>query len=253
MEMGIDITDMKRAEAALMEVNEKLELRVAERTAELEDFNYTVSHDLRAPLRAIDGYTRMLLKKHAGQFDDDALDKFDVIRNNARMMGQLIDDLLAFSRASRTELSLSDLDIADLTRGIWKDLTDANPDRRLTLKLSELPLVRGDLALIRQVLANLLANAVKFTKGREEALIEVGGQAVKGENIYTIKDNGVGFDMQYHNKMFGVFHRLHNDEEFEGTGVGLAIVQKIIQRHGGRVWAEGKVNEGACFHFSLPK
>lgn len=245
-----DITERKQAEDALENRSKQLEAA----NKELESFSYTISHDLRAPLRAIDGYTRMILKKHGDQFDSDCHGKFNVIRDNARMMGQLIDDLLAFSRASRTELSLSNLDVEELIREIWKELRNAEPDRRLHLKIPELlPPAGGDPAMIRQVLFNLLANAVKFTRGRQEAQIVVEGRVMQGENVYSIKDNGVGFDMQYHDKMFGVFHRLHNEEEFEGTGVGLAIVQRIIQRHGGRIWAEGRVDEGATFHFTLPR
>jgi len=252
LEMGIDITEIKSAEAALKEANETLERRVAERTAEVEGFSYSVSHDLRAPLRAIDGYSRMILRKHADRFDDDALGKFNVIRDNTRMMGQLIDDLLAFSRLGRAQLSKVMLDIGELIREIWEELKAINPDRRLTLKIAEIPPCRGDRGLIKQVLVNILSNAVKFTRGREEALIEAGGYNKDGEIVYYVRDNGVGFDMQYHDKMFGVFQRLHSADEFEGTGVGLAIVQRIIHRHGGRIWAEGKIDRGACFYFSLP-
>ena len=252
LEMGIDVTEIKRAEAALKEANETLELRVAERTAELEGFNYTVSHDLRAPLRAIDGYARMILRKHADKFDADAIDKFNIIRENTRMMGQLIDDLLTFSRLGRTQLSAVTLDIGGLIREIWEELMTLNPDRRLTLKIAEIPPCRGDRGLIKQVLVNILANAIKFTRGRDEALIEAGGYRKDGEIVYYVRDNGVGFDMQYHDKMFGVFQRLHSAEEFEGTGVGLAIVHRIIHRHEGRIWAEGEVDRGACFFFSLP-
>ena len=252
LEMGIDVTETKRAEAALREVNETLEQRVAERTAELEGFNYTVSHDLRAPLRAIDGYTRMIIRKHADKFDADAIDKFNIIRDNTQMMGQLIDDLLAFSRLGRAQLSVVTLDIGGLIRETWEELITLNPDRRLMLKIAEMPPGRGDRGLIKQVLVNILSNAVEFTRGREEAVIEAEGYHKDGEIIYYVRDNGVGFDMQYHDKLFGVFQRLHSAEEFEGTGVGLAIVHRIIHRHGGRVWAEGEIDKGACFYFSLP-
>jgi PAS domain S-box-containing protein len=243
-----DITDLKRAEEALKERTGQLEAA----NRELEGFSYTVSHDLRAPLRAIDGYSRMILRKHADRLDEDALSKFNIIRRNTLMMGQLIEDLLAFSRLGRTELSATTLDIGGLIREVWEDLRAINPDRRLTLKIAELPRGKGDRVLIKQVLVNILSNAVKFTKGREEALIEAGGYNKGGEIVYYVRDNGVGFDMQYHDKIFGVFQRLHSAEDFEGTGVGLAIVKRIILRHGGRVWAESEVDKGATFYFTLP-
>jgi light-regulated signal transduction histidine kinase (bacteriophytochrome) len=168
------------------------------------------------------------------------------------MMGQLIEDLLAFSRLGRAQLSKATLDIEQMLRETWEELIVINPDRRTTLKIGGIPPGRGDRGLIKQVLVNILANAVKFTRGREEALIEVGGYNKDGEIVYWVRDNGVGFDMQYHDKLFGVFQRLHSSDEFEGTGVGLAIAQRIIHRHGGRIWAEGEVDRGARFFFSLP-
>lgn len=244
-----DITERKQAEAALLKKTEQLEAA----NKELESFSYTVSHDLRAPLRAIDGYSRMILKRHADKFDDDALGKFNVIRDNTRMMGQLIDDLLAFSRLGRAPLAKAKLDMNVMIRDVWKDMNIDDTERRIDLRITEIPQGFGDQGLIRQVLTNMLANAVKFTKVKENALIEAGGYGKGGENVYYIRDNGAGFDMQYYHKLFGVFQRLHHTDDFEGTGVGLAIVQRIIHKHGGRVWAEGKVNEGACFYFSLPE
>jgi light-regulated signal transduction histidine kinase (bacteriophytochrome) len=194
----------------------------------------------------------MILRKHGDAFDDDARRKFDTIRDNTRMMGQLIDDLLAFSRLGRTKPSMVTLDMEALIREVWEDLETASPERRLTLKMAAIPPGRGDRGLIKQVLTNILSNAVKFTKLQEEALIEAGGALQGSEYVYYIRDNGVGFDMQYRDKLFGVFQRLHSGEEFEGTGVGLAIVQRIIHRHGGRVWAESCPGEGTTFYFSLP-
>ena len=248
------ISDLTALEASATSIKTLREQQEALEAAnkELESFSYSVSHDLRAPLRAIDGYSRMILRNHAGKFDDDAIDKFNVIRESTRMMGQLIDDLLAFSRAGRAELSATTLDIGGMIGEVWKELKAANTDRLLTLKLAEIPPCRGDRALIRQVLVNILANAVKFTRGRAEARIEAGVDNKEGMAVYYIRDNGAGFDMQYHDKLFGVFQRLHGDGEFEGTGVGLAIVQRIINRHGGRVWAEGEVDKGATFYFTLP-
>jgi PAS domain S-box-containing protein len=244
-----DITEHKRVEEVLE--NRSQQFEAANR--ELESFSYTVSHDLRAPLRAIDGYSRMILKKHADKFDADALDKFNVIRDNTRMMGQLIDDLLAFSRLGRAQLSAVTLDIEGLIGEVWEEIKAINPDRKMVLKIAKIPSCRGDRGLIKQVLVNILSNAVKFTRGREEALIEAGGYVKDGVSVYYVRDNGVGFDMQYHDKMFGVFQRLHSADEFEGTGVGLAIVQRIVHRHGGRVWAEGESDKGACFFYSLPE
>jgi two-component system CheB/CheR fusion protein len=243
-----DITEIKQAEEALKERTRQLEAA----NSELEGFSYTISHDLRAPLRAIDGYSRMILRKHADKLDEDTIGKFNVIRENTRMMGQLIDDLLDFSRLGRAQLSTVTLDMKGLIGETWEELKAASPDRHMTLKTAEIPPCRGDRTLIKQVLVNILSNAVKFTEGRKEALIEVGGAKKDGEIVYSIRDNGAGFDMRYYDKLFGVFQRLHGADEFEGTGVGLAIVQRIIHRHGGRAWAEGEIDKGACFWFSLP-
>ncbi len=243
-----DISDRKLAEEALENRSKQLEAA----NKELESFSYTVSHDLRAPLRAIDGFSRMILRKLGDTFDDDTRRKFDTIRDNTRMMGQLIDDLLAFSRFGRAQPSMVTLDMETLIRDVWEELKTISPERRLTLKMAETPPGRGDRGLIKQVIINILSNAIKFTRLREEALIETGGHVQGSECIYYIRDNGVGFDMQYHDKLFGVFQRLHSGDEFEGTGVGLAIVQRIIHRHGGRVWAESRVDEGTTFYFSLP-
>jgi PAS domain S-box-containing protein len=242
-----DITERKQAEEELRKRTAQLE----ELNRELESFSYSVSHDLRAPLRAIDGYARLILKKQGDRFDKDTLSKFNVIRNSTQMMGQLIDDLLTFSRMGRQHISITKLDMDALVRDAWKELQVINPDRSMRLTVMNTPAGHGDRALIKQVCINLLSNAIKFTKYRDDAHIEAGGRTDGDENVYFVKDNGVGFDMTYYDKLFGVFQRLHSSEDFEGTGVGLATVQRIIHRHGGRVWAEGKVDEGACFYFSL--
>ncbi|EJL80706.1 bacteriophytochrome (light-regulated signal transduction histidine kinase) [Herbaspirillum sp. CF444] len=218
---------------------------------ELESFSYSVSHDLRAPLRAIDGFARMLEEDIAEQLDEEGRRKLEIIRNNTRNMGRLIDELLEFSRLGRKELNYGHLDMAALAQAAFNDATSAATNTT-TLSMDELPVARGDLTLIRQVWFNLLSNACKFSAKREQAHITIKGAVDGGMLTYTVSDNGAGFDMRYYNKLFGVFQRLHRVSEFEGTGVGLAIVHRIVTRHGGRVWAEGAVGEGAAFHFTLP-
>ncbi|MDP2832348.1 MAG: PAS domain-containing protein, partial [Pseudomonadota bacterium] len=255
-----DITEHKLAELALQAYREQLEVLVKERTADLEaanadleGFSYSVSHDLRAPLRAIDGFAAILREDYAPQLDAEGQRLFQVVSDNAQKMGQLIDDILAFSRAGRRELQQADLDMGALVGEVWQGLEEAQwSGRGRDLHLGELPSARGDPVAIRQVWLNLLGNALKFTRGRAPAVIEVGGRREGAENWYYVKDNGAGFDPAYGAKLFGLFSRLHGMDEFEGTGVGLAIVKRFIAKHGGRVWAEGRVGEGATFWFSLP-
>lgn len=241
-------------------LNSELEQRVQERThkleeanQELESFSYSVSHDLRAPLRAIDGFSRILLEDYAGKLDEDGKRVLEVIRSNTQNMGRLIDDLLVFSRLGRKQIEASPINMSHLADDVFQQLKFGLTDQKIQFKLAPLPCTTGDPALIRQVFVNLLSNAAKYSRPRAETLIEVNCRTENGDCIYYVRDNGVGFDMTYAQKLFGVFQRLHSVEEFEGTGVGLAIVQRIVQRHGGRVWAEGKVDEGATFYFSLPK
>jgi len=229
-----------------------LEKLVEERTAELEAFAYSVSHDLRAPLRAIDGFSQVLLEGHGDRLDKEGERVLNVIRDNTVRMGELIDDLLNFSRLGRKEVEKKDISMEKMTRDVFDELKVSAPEGKVKLHMKELPPAWGDESLIREVLANLLSNAIKFSKNQEVSVIEVGGKLENDENIYYVKDNGVGFDMKYVSKIFDVFQRLHSQEEFEGTGIGLAIVQRIIHRHGGRVWAEGKINKGATFYFTLP-
>lgn len=239
---------------------ETLEERVAGRTAELEAANkeleafaYSVSHDLRAPLRHIDGYMELLQQSLVGPLDERSQRYMATISDSAKHMGQLIDNLLAFSRIGRYELSKTPVDLVALVQEIIRELEPETQGRIVCWRVTELPIVTGDRAMLRQVLVNLLSNAVKFTRGRASADIEVGCQMGEKETVIFIRDNGVGFDMAYADKLFGVFQRLHRVDEFEGTGIGLANVRRIINRHGGSVWAEGQINQGATFYFSLPQ
>jgi signal transduction histidine kinase len=253
-----EITERHNAEAQIAEWNEKLEARVRDRTAqlervnqEMESFSYSVSHDLRAPLRAVDGYARLLEEEHAGALDADARRLLTVVRDEARRMGVLIDDLLDFSRLGRQTLRPSPLNLSAMAEGIVGDLRRARPERTIDFSVAPLPDAMADAATMRQVLVNLLSNAVKYAKPAGTIRIEIGGRRDGDMNTYWVRDEGVGFDMRYVDKIFGVFQRLHGDE-FEGTGVGLAIVHRIVTRHGGEVRAEGAPGQGACFHFTLP-
>lgn len=235
-----------------------LEHQVVERTqalretnAELEAFSYSVSHDLRAPLRAIHGFARILLEDHGTELQPEAKRVLGVIDENTRRMGQLIDDLLSFSRLGRKGLETARVDMTELVRMVADEVRKTAGDRPLEIKIGPLPPARGDRDMLRQAVTNLLDNAAKFTRRRAPGLVEVGHRADGAETVYYVKDNGAGFDPRYAGKLFGVFQRLHRAEEFEGTGVGLAIVQRIVQRHGGRVWAEGKLDGGATFFFTL--
>ena len=257
-----DITDLKRAEEAFREQNERftadLERLVAERTAQLEATNleldafaYSVSHDLRAPLRAIGGFSRMLVEDFGAALGGEGARLCSVISDNAADMGKLIDDLLAFSRLGREAMAMSAVDMESLARSAFLEVTTEESRRRIDFDVGPLPPAMADPRLVRLVWTNLLANAVKFTAGRGRPAVDVGSESRDGETVYSVRDNGVGFDMERSGRLFGVFQRLHGENEFEGTGVGLAIVQRIVKRHGGRVWAESRVGDGATFRFSL--
>ena len=236
-----DITERKKAEQQLAAVNK-----------ELEAFSYTVSHDLKSPLRAVNGYAEMLAYKYKTLLDDEGKRLLGVIQSKAQKMSQLIDDLLAFSKMGNVTVAKTDLDMNALTEEV---LTDINRTTKYTaeIKTGPLPHAKGDPVLIKQVMVNLIGNALKYSSKKPKPVVEISAKETNGEVVYTVKDNGDGFDMKYVDKLFGVFERLHSTEEFEGTGVGLAIVKRIITSHGGNVWAEAVLGEGATFSFSLPR
>jgi signal transduction histidine kinase len=252
---------LTEAEEKVRRSNEDLERRVRQRTAELEcamgeleGFSYSVSHDLRTPLRAVGGFSKILMEDYAGQIDAEGQRLLGVVVKEARRMGQLIDDLLAFSRLNRQAMAPGQIDMAAMARQVSEELAGYEPGRKIRFTIDPLPPAIGTASMINQVWTNLLANAVKFTRGRDVAEIAVGfDRGEGGKTVYTVRDNGAGFDMEYYDKLFGVFARLHGTREFEGTGVGLALVKRIIQRHGGSVWAKGAVGEGATFSFTLPQ
>lgn len=251
---------LARAEEALQQLNAELEQRVARRTAELEaanremeTFSYSVSHDLRAPVRAIVGFAQILREDHGETLDAEGQRKLGIISDEAKRMGRLIDDLLTFSRFGRQAIEPIELDMTEMARRMFERLKTQDGESRAELRLSPLPNVVGDRALLDQVWANLVANAIKYSSKREQAVVEIGAISDEREHIYFVRDNGAGFDPRYKSKLFGVFQRLHDATEFAGTGVGLALVQRIVLRHHGRVWAEGKPDQGASFYFALPR
>lgn len=247
-----DITQRKKAEEEILVLNEELEKRVKERTEEMESFSYSVSHDLRAPLRAVNGYANILEDDYQNILDSEGKRLLNEIQKNAKKMGMLIDDLLAFSRLGRKEIERAAVDMTKLAASAINEVNQSNP-HHAEIKLSPLHPAMADSSLLQNVLINLISNAVKYSSKNEQALIEIKSESNDEEHIYSVSDNGVGFDMEYLGKLFGVFQRLHSPEEFPGTGVGLAIAKRIIKKHNGHIWAEGTINKGATFFFSLPK
>jgi light-regulated signal transduction histidine kinase (bacteriophytochrome) len=251
--------ELRQTNHEVLLLNLELEKRVEERTAaleaankELEAFSYSVSHDLRAPLRAIDNFAKILAQDFSEPLPDEARDLLNRIVKSSGKMSKMIDDLLHLARLGGQPLQKSHIKLANLVREVFDDLRAQNPGRTVELQLDELPDCFGDLALLKQVIVNLLSNAFKFTRGKPNARIHVGCRLEKGERIYFVRDNGAGFDMEHARQLFGVFQRLHSETEFEGTGVGLSIVKRIIHRHGGRLWAEAELDKGATFYFTLP-
>ena len=242
-----------RVEHAVEDVTEFARLAAQLETSkqELESFSYSVSHDLRAPLRVIDGFSLALLEDYGASLPAEGQDLLARLRQQAQRMAQLIEGLLEFSRSGRKRLEVAPVDLAALAQTVAQELRQANPDRGVEVKIAAIPPAMGDRALLRKVLTNLIGNAFKFTRRRPDARVEIGSRDDNGERVYYVRDNGAGFDMRYASRLFGVFQRLHPAADFEGTGVGLAVVQRIIHRHGGRVWGEARVNEGATFQFTL--
>lgn len=247
-----DISERKKAAEAEILRRENAAAAVANK--ELEAFSYSVSHDLRAPLRAIDGFSEILIEE-AQDLPENLKDYLEKIRHSAQKMKQLIDDLLAFSRLSRSGMSTENVNVDDLVKETLNEFQNDIESRHIEIHQGLLPACKGDPALLKQVWINLLSNSFKYSRQKSPAIVEIGTKSSQSENeiVYFVKDNGVGFDMQYADKLFGVFQRLHREKDFEGTGIGLAIVKRVVERHGGRVWAESEVNKGASFYFTMPK
>lgn len=252
------LSEIQEQNEKIQTFNQELELIIEKRThdlevvnKELEAFSYSVSHDLRAPLRSVNGFSRILLEDYGHVLGEDGIQTLNTIMRNGDRMGQLIDDLLAFSRLGKQNVTKLTINMNTIARSVSEDLNGQYGDKG-KIVINDLPQVQGDSSMLRQVMQNLVSNALKYSMKKEKPVIEIGAYRENGENIYYVKDNGAGFNMKYYDKLFGVFQRLHSGSEFEGTGVGLALVHRIIIKHNGKIWAEGKENEGATFYFSIP-
>jgi PAS domain S-box-containing protein len=243
----VDISARKKSERELRQANKMLE----DSNSELEAFTYSVSHDLRAPLRALNGYSQLLVERYSGALDEQAKGYIAAIATNTKRMGRLIDDLLSLSRYSRAQLERSDVNMNDVVTAVIEELENGMDLSKVDFKIDKLPHSYADYSLILQIYSNLISNAVKYSSLKEKPVVHIGATVNEKETVFFVKDNGSGFDMQFYDKLFGVFQRLHDSSEFEGTGVGLAIVQRIITKHGGRIWAESKIDEGSSFYFTL--
>ncbi len=259
IELALAVEELEKAKLEIIELNIGLEQKVVERTIqlkaankELEAFSYSVSHDLRSPLRAINGFTQVLMEDYADKIDDEGKSVMKEIVSNSNKMGQLIDNLLEFSHIGKQNICAAIVGLGELVQSVLLELKQQEPTGYLSITVKPLGLIMGDRAMLKQVFINLISNAFKYTGKLEKPIIEIGSYPENNQTVIYVKDNGAGFDMRYYGNLFGVFQRLHSTNEFEGTGVGLAIIQRIIFKHSGKVWAEAKVNEGACFYISLP-
>jgi light-regulated signal transduction histidine kinase (bacteriophytochrome) len=259
-EVAVDITELKKAQIEVRQLNEHLEEKVEERTAELEEairelegFSYTVSHDLKAPLRSIIGYSNILLEDHREALDEDAQDVLDVIIRNTEKMRQLIDDILQMNRLGRKALTIEEVSLSTTANRVYRKLKGMTTGRKVDFEISgSLPKIQADPTMMEQLFSNLISNAIKFTANREIAQISVNYEQMNGQHIVSVKDNGAGYDQRYADKLFQIFQRLHSGNEFPGSGVGLAICKRIMDKHNGKIWSESVLDEGATFYISFP-